>query len=106
MLVWTAGAGLALVFWFSSLAPLAPLPAYPLVSMSNPCSGDVQDPGSPRKSQTTRNVFVRTGAARAGLTMGTTLAMVISWSAHQSILRAIIHGFLSWIYVISYVVTR
>ena len=28
------------------------------------------------------------------------LAITISWSANQSILWAIVHGFLSWIYVI------
>lgn len=41
-----------------------------------------------------------------GVTMGSTLAIVISWSVHQSILWAIIHGFLSWFYVIYYALTR
>ncbi|MBR0576225.1 hypothetical protein KCG48_07695 [Proteiniclasticum sp. BAD-10] len=39
---------------------------------------------------------------RSGITMGTGLAMVISWSLHQSVLWAIIHGLLSWIYVVYY----
>ena len=45
-------------------------------------------------------------AARAGVTMGSALAIAISWSIHKSILWAIVHGFLSWLYVIYYAVTR
>ncbi|HEX7123248.1 MAG TPA: hypothetical protein VF178_12805 [Gemmatimonadaceae bacterium] len=41
---------------------------------------------------------------RAGVTMGTALAITISWSANHSILWAIIHGFLSWLYVIYYAI--
>jgi hypothetical protein len=49
----------------------------------------------------------RTGeVARAGITMGTALAIAISWSLHQSILWAIVHGFFSWLYVIYYAFTR
>ena len=42
------------------------------------------------------------GAAKAGIGFGSALAITISWSLNQSILWAIIHGFLSWIYVIYY----
>lgn len=45
-------------------------------------------------------------AARAGVTMGSALAIAISWSIHKSILWAIIHGFFSWLYVIYYALTR
>lgn len=45
-------------------------------------------------------------AARSGITFGTALAIAISWSLHKSILWAIIHGLLSWLYVIYYAVTR
>lgn len=45
-------------------------------------------------------------AARAGITMGTALAMTISWSVNKSILWAIIHGFFSWFYVIYYALLR
>ncbi len=41
-------------------------------------------------------------AAKVGIGFGTALAITISWSANKSILWAIIHGFLSWIYVIYY----
>lgn len=43
-----------------------------------------------------------TSAAKAGISFGSALAITISWSANQSILWAIVHGFLSWIYVIYY----
>jgi hypothetical protein len=41
-------------------------------------------------------------AAKAGIGFGSALAITISWSANKSILWAIVHGFLSWIYVIYY----
>jgi hypothetical protein len=47
-----------------------------------------------------------TEITRAGVTMGSALAIAISWSTHQSILWAIIHGFFSWLYVIYFALTR
>lgn len=44
----------------------------------------------------------RSAIARSGIGFGTALAIAISWSANQSILWAIVHGLLSWIYVIYY----
>ena len=41
-------------------------------------------------------------AARAGIGFGTALAISISWSANKSLLWAVIHGLLSWIYVVYY----
>ncbi|HEV7424271.1 MAG TPA: hypothetical protein VGO21_03715 [Candidatus Paceibacterota bacterium] len=35
-----------------------------------------------------------------GIGLGTVIAVVVSWSRNKSILWAIIHGFLGWIYVI------
>ena len=43
---------------------------------------------------------------RSGITMGSALAITISWSTHQSILWAILHGFFSWLYVIYFAITR
>ena len=50
--------------------------------------------------------FMRIGqtSTRFGLGFGTALAITISWSANKSILWAIIHGFLSWLYVIYYAI--
>ena len=44
------------------------------------------------------------GAAKVGIGFGTALAIAISWSANKSIFWAIIHGVLSWIYVIYYAI--
>lgn len=44
--------------------------------------------------------------ARTGITFGSALAIAISWSQHQSILWAMLHGFLSWLYVIYFAITR
>ncbi|MGM9988656.1 MAG: hypothetical protein ACI35O_15740 [Bacillaceae bacterium] len=41
-----------------------------------------------------------------GVSFGSVLAICISWSVHKSILWAIIHGFLSWLYVLYYALTR
>lgn len=44
--------------------------------------------------------------AVAGISFGTALAITISWSANKSILWAILHGILGWIYVIYYALTQ
>lgn len=45
-------------------------------------------------------------ATRAGIGFGSALAITISWSVHKSVLWAIVQGFLSWFYVIYYLLTR
>ncbi len=45
-------------------------------------------------------------ATRAGISFGSALAIAISWSTNHSILWAILHGALSWIYVVYYAFTR
>lgn len=47
-----------------------------------------------------------TTVIKAGISFGSALAIAISWSVNQSILWAIIHGMLSWLYVIYYALTR
>ncbi len=44
-------------------------------------------------------------AARSGITFGSALAIAISWPANKSILWAIIHGLLIWVYVVYYAPT-
>ena len=39
-------------------------------------------------------------AVSTGISMGTALAMILSYSANKSIIWAIIHGILSWFYVL------
>ena len=41
-----------------------------------------------------------------GVSFGSALAIVISFTAHKSILWAILHGIFSWFYVIYYIFTR
>ncbi len=36
---------------------------------------------------------------KSGITFGSALAIAISWSQNQSILWAIVHGLLGWLYV-------
>lgn len=45
-------------------------------------------------------------ALTGGIGLGSVLAVVASWSRNKSVLWAILHAFLGWIYVIYYVVTR
>mgnify|MGYP007125782526 CR=1 FL=1 len=44
-------------------------------------------------------------AARAGIGLGSAIAVAISWSINKSIVWATIHGFLGWFYVIYYAFT-
>ena len=43
---------------------------------------------------------------KSGVSLGSALAIAISWSVHKSILWAIIPGILSWLYVIYYALPR
>jgi len=45
-------------------------------------------------------------AAQTGITFGAALAMVVSYSRSHSILLAMIHGVLSWFYVIYAALTQ
>ena len=45
-------------------------------------------------------------ATKAGIGLGTAIAVAISWSVNKSIVWAIVHGVLGWLYVIYYAVTR
>lgn len=42
------------------------------------------------------------GVIKAGIGFGTALAITISWAANKSLLWAIVHGLLSWFYVVYY----
>jgi hypothetical protein len=43
---------------------------------------------------------------RTGISFGSALAIAISWSVNKSILWAMLHGLLSWLYVLYYALTR
>lgn len=46
---------------------------------------------------------MRSEVVKSGITFGTALAIAISWSYNHSVLWAILHGFMSWIYVVYHV---
>jgi hypothetical protein len=46
----------------------------------------------------------RSDATKAGIGFGSALAITISWTANKSLLWAIIHGALSWVYVVYYAI--
>ena len=48
----------------------------------------------------------RTTTASAGISLGSAVAVTISWSQHASILWAILHGIFGWFYVIYFAITR
>lgn len=43
---------------------------------------------------------------KSGITFGSCLAMILSWSVNHSILWAIIHGVCSWFYVIYFAIMK
>ena len=49
---------------------------------------------------------VRGQATRAGIGLGSAIAVAVSWSLHKSLLWAVIHGLFGWFYVIYYAITR
>jgi len=65
-------------------------------------SGPIMDSNPPRQGPMGRSVQV----VKAGVSFGSALAIAISWNIHHSIVWAIIHGFLSWVYVVWYAITR
>ncbi len=55
----------------------------------------------------TERVIIKTKeVVKSGVGFGSALAIAISWSVNKSIFWAIIHGALSWIYVVYYALTR
>jgi hypothetical protein len=52
----------------------------------------------------TSRVTAKVGTA--GITVGSCLAMILSWDRSHSILWAILHCLFSWAYVVYYAITR
>jgi hypothetical protein len=57
-----------------------------------------------KESPKMQQVFVR--YVKYGISFGTALAIAISFTTNRSVLWAIIHGILSWLYVIYYVLFK
>ncbi len=45
-------------------------------------------------------------AAQSGIGLGSAVAVVLSWHRNRSILLMVIHGVLSWLYVVYFAMTR
>jgi hypothetical protein len=67
-------------------------------------TGPVYEGEPPRQQQGYINRSV--SVAKAGVSFGSALAIAISWDAHHSLFWAIIDGFLSWVYVVYFALTR
>jgi hypothetical protein len=57
-------------------------------------------------AQQGRVTVIRDHVVKSGVGFGSALAISISFSLHKSVLWAIIHGLLGWIYVGYYLLTR
>lgn len=65
-------------------------------------SGPIMDGNAPRQGAMARSAQM----AKAGVSFGSALAITISWSLHHSLFWAIVQGFLGWIYVVYFAITR
>lgn len=74
---------------------LLPLLVLSLLIVSCTCNGGSYDDGYARP------VYIFPGVG-----LGTIIAVVISWSRNKSVLWAIIHGILGWLYVIYAIIVR
>jgi hypothetical protein len=73
------------------------------VAESGPLIDEHTEQSSTKQLDLRMNPPSHTGnAAKVGIGFGSALAITISWSINKSILWAIFHGFLSWVYVIYY----
>ena len=51
-------------------------------------------------------VYAQPGYYGTGIGLGTLIAVLVSWSRNKSILWAIIHGILGWLYVIYAIIVK
>jgi hypothetical protein len=65
-------------------------------------SGPVYEGQPPQE----RVVYRTREVVKSGVGFGSALAIAISWSVNKSLFWAIVHGLLSWIYVVYYALTR
>lgn len=52
------------------------------------------------------NNDIKSKAIDGSIGLGSIIAVVASWSRNKSILWAIVHGLMGWIYVVYFVITR
>lgn len=57
-------------------------------------------------SQQTGNPGIKQTVFKNGIGIGSIIAVVVSWDRNKSILYALLHGVLGWLYVIYFVIVR
>lgn len=57
-----------------------------------------------KRNSNSKEAVMRREIVTTGITFGTALAITISYATNHSVLWAILHGLLSWIYVIYHVI--
>ncbi|MGO4918195.1 hypothetical protein [Maribacter spongiicola] len=57
-------------------------------------------------SQQTGSTGITQTAVNNGIGIGSAIAIVVSWDRNKSILYALLHGILGWLYVIYFVIVR
>lgn len=53
-----------------------------------------------------QTIIKKKTVVKDGLSFGSALAIAVSYTTHQSILWAILHGIFGWFYVLYFVLTR
>jgi hypothetical protein len=59
---------------------------------------------APTQNQSVVEINKGSVVIRKGMTLGTVIAVVASFSVNHSVLWAVLHGILSWVYVIYYAI--
>lgn len=57
-------------------------------------------------SDSGQTIIQKKTVVKDGLSFGSALAIAVSYTTHQSILWAILHGIFGWFYVLYFVLTR
>ena len=57
-------------------------------------------------SDSGQTIIKKKTVVKDGLSFGSALAIAVSYTTHQSILWAILHGIFGWFYVLYFVLTR
>ena len=53
-----------------------------------------------------KTIVKKKTVVKDGLSFGSALAIAVSYTTHQSILWAIIHGVFGWFYILYFLITR
>ena len=57
-------------------------------------------------SQQSGNYGINQNVVKNGIGIGSVIAIVVSWDRNKSILYALLHGILGWLYVVYFIIVR